>query len=128
MNTEIRRKIIERFSIDDKTFKDVLAQFLRDELFYSEWNIKTEKGGEEEIKKICQAYGITETEIPETVLPLVNRIRNWKPSWGVCDHYDINDSVSYIVVYYDREPTAKYRKKGRYPIAPIEVDDSTFQK
>lgn len=131
MDAKTRIKIVKQIAkLRELSYEEGLCSFLLDELCYSEWNIKTEGGGEEEIKKICQAYGVTEKNLPKSIIPYIQRIRNWKPSRGVMDHYDINDSVSYIGVYYDGEPTAKYRKKGRYGINPIKIKDidSTLQE
>lgn len=119
MNAEQRQNIVKKVAkLIERDYNDVLCSFLMDELNYSEVNIITDNGGEEEVQKICQAYGITEDKLPKDILPFVERIRSWPPIGG-WDHYDLNDYVSYIGEYYDGEPTTKYRKKGRYPIDQI---------
>ena len=54
-------------------------------------------------------------------LRIKNYIKHYSanPQIASMQHYEINDSVSYIGEYYDGEPTCKYRKPGRYEIQPI---------
>lgn len=123
MNAETRQKIIKIVAEHEhRSFENELFLFLKDELIHAEMNILTDDGGQKEIEKIFKAYGITEEDLPESIIPFIERIKNWPPYRGAIDHYDLNDSVSYIGEYYDGEPTAKYRKNDRYPVAPIETD------
>lgn len=115
-----KRKAIVRIVSQrlDEKYEQILCRFLKDELFYSELNIISEGGGEEEVNKILKAYGLMEEEVPKDIVPLMRIMRKWHPK-GCWDHVDLNDYVSYIGCYYDGMPTSVYRKKGRFVINPI---------
>lgn len=74
----------------------------------------------EEFQKVMDIYTFSNMPIPESIIEYKNNIlRLGKPKWYHVNHYELNDSVSYIGEYYDGTPTAEYRKKNRYPIKPL---------
>ena len=74
----------------------------------------------EEFQKVMDAYTFDGILIPESIIKYKDNIlRLGKPKWFHVNHYDLNDSVSYIGEYYDGTPTVECRKKGRYPIKSL---------
>ena len=101
----------------------ILQDCVLDELKYA--NMKAaflSVSREPEISKILNAYNITEDNLSGRERRYIQRIISFGNGRGIIDHYDLNDSVSYIGEYYDGEPTTKYRQKGRYEINPVSLD------
>lgn len=73
-----------------------------------------------EFQKVVDYYTIDGITIPESIIKYKDILLQLKkPQWYNVNHYELNDSVSYIGEYYDGTPTSKYRKRGRFRIDPI---------
>lgn len=121
MTTDKRLKILEYLAEHRHVdIKNIIQDCVFDELRYA--NMKAgllSISREPEIAKILGAYNITKSDLSEREIAYIQRIISFGNRRGLIDHYDLNDSISYIGEYYDGEPTEKYRQNGRYSIDPI---------
>lgn len=121
MTFEERIKIIEYLAEHQHVdIKNIIQDCVFDELRYA--NMKAgllSISREPEVTKILNAYNITKSDLSEREVTYIQRIITFGNKRGLIDHYDLNDSISYIGEYYDGEPTKKYRQNGRYSIDPI---------
>lgn len=129
MNKEKRRAFIkaiaERESISEE---QVITALLLQELDYCHLKCCNPKiDYRKEFDCVMEAYTFEDLPFPEDVIKYKNHILSFGQPWiGHVNHYDLNDTVSYIGEYYDGTPTIKYRKKDRYHIDPIQLQDEAI--